>query len=209
MGDKIVENITDLLLEVIGYLTPITYLILLFSFFLKEKITFNIPSIFDNELLLLIALYGFGYLLRSLSIYLGVKRPFNIQKKIIDELSQKSSYKKAKETLIVENNLDDNITYSEIRNICLGKYPDISNKVYLFMFRSSLFFDLFIINLLFLIGILFDYLFSSSLFEISFESGVLVIIMIILMIPLLKARKRFFEISYKIPISNYLSKNLK
>lgn len=209
MGDKIVENITDLLLEVIGYLTPITYLILLLSLFLKENFTLNTPTIFDNELLLLIALYGFGYLLRSLSIYLGVKKPFNIREKIIDELSQKSTYKKVKEILIVENSLDESITYSEVRNICLGKYPDISNKVYLFMFRSSLFFDLFIINLICLIGVVLDFLFSSSLFKVSFESGILVIIMIILMIPLLKARKRFFEISYKIPISNYLSQKLK
>jgi hypothetical protein len=80
MGNKIVENITELLLEVIGYLTPIIYVVSIYSIILIRT-DIQYPRIFNNEFVLIISLYGFGYLIRSISIWIGSWSCFDLKRK--------------------------------------------------------------------------------------------------------------------------------
>ncbi len=205
MGDKIVENITELLLEVIGYLTPTIYMMSILKLILpSNEILF--PKILNNELVLIISLYGFGYLLRSISIWIGSWGFFDLKRKTNEEFKNNELFVLVKEDLKKKNLIGEATNYNEVRSICLGMYQEISNKVYLFMFRSSLFFDLFIINAFIVLVFIIDCLFSYSIFENSIEHKFMVLFLALSLYPLLKTRKRFFKISYKLPIRYYISK---
>lgn len=208
MGEKIVENITDLLLEIIGYITPSVYLLGVLYFFTTDEFSYSLPALFNNELLLLILLYATGYLIRTVSIQIAYLKWFNLKKSVVKELKKTEIFREVKRSIQEDLDIDKDLDFNSIRSLCLGKYPAVSNKVYLFMFRSSLFFDLFIINSFVIIAIIIDCFIGSELFLHSTIHYVGYGALVLLSVPLLNSRKRFFKISYSIPINNFLSKKL-
>lgn len=114
-----------------------------------------------------------------------------------------STYKSAKDFL-KSNSLSevDNMEFNEVRNILMSRNPEMDQKVYTFMFRSSLFDHISTISILICI------LVSTQLFiDLKFIKTDLIFkvfyCLLIPIIPLLGNSKRiFYSIAQRLPISN-------
>ncbi|MFV8361450.1 hypothetical protein [Flavobacterium sp. LS1P3] len=114
-----------------------------------------------------------------------------------------STYKSAKDFL-KSNSLSevDNMEFNEVRNILMSRNPEMDQKVYTFMFRSSLF------DHISTISILICLLVSTQLFiDLKFIKTDLIFkvfyCLLIPTIPLLGNSKRiFYSIAQRLPISN-------
>jgi len=114
-----------------------------------------------------------------------------------------STYKSAKDFLKT-NSLSEveNMEFNEVRNILMSRNPDMDQKIYTFMFRSSLF------DHISTIAILICILVTSQLFiDIHFIKTDLIFkvfyCLLIPIIPLLGNSKRiFYSIAQRLPLSN-------
>lgn len=114
-----------------------------------------------------------------------------------------STYKSAKDFLKANSISEvDNMEFNEVRNILMSRNPEMDQKVYTFMFRSSLFDHISTISILicFLVSIqlFIDFKFIKT--DLIFKVFYCVLIPII---PLLGNSKRiFYSIAQRLPISN-------
>jgi hypothetical protein len=114
-----------------------------------------------------------------------------------------STYKSAKDFLKANSLSEvDNMEFNEVRNILMSRNPEMDQKVYTFMFRSSLFDHISTISILICI------LVSTQLFiDFKFIKTDLIFkvfyCLLIPIIPLLGNSKRiFYSIAQRLPISN-------
>lgn len=114
-----------------------------------------------------------------------------------------STYKSAKDFLKANSLSEvDNMEFNEVRNILMSRNPEMDQKVYTFMFRSSLFDHISTISILICI------LVSTQLFiDLKFIKTDLIFkvfyCLLIPIIPLLGNSKRiFYSIAQRLPISN-------
>ena len=119
-----------------------------------------------------------------------------------------ATVKSAREYLKTENFVDvDEMKLNEMRNILMSRHPEMDEKVYTFMFRSSVFDHLGTIMLLVsIIGVfqLFIGMFFDNILFIKTESTYrFLYVLFLVLVPLLGNCKRmFFSISQRIPFSN-------
>lgn len=120
-----------------------------------------------------------------------------------EKATNSSSFKAAKDFLKAQNYSEvDNMKFNEVRNILMSRNPEMDQKVYTFMFRSSLFDHIstisIIICLLALIQLNVNFRFLKT--ELFFKVFYCLLIVII---PLLGNSKRiFYSIAQRLPISN-------
>ena len=114
-----------------------------------------------------------------------------------------STYKSAKDFLKANSLTEvDNMEFNEVRNIFMSRNPEMDQKVYTFMFRSSLFDHISTISILICI------LVSTQLFiDLKFIKTDIIFkvfySLLIPIIPLLGNSKRiFYSIAQRLPISN-------
>jgi hypothetical protein len=114
-----------------------------------------------------------------------------------------STFKSAKDFLKTNSLSEvDNMEFNEVRNILMSRNPEMDQKVYTFMFRSSLF------DHISTISILICMLVSTQLFiDFKFIKTDLIFkifyCLLIPIIPLLGNSKRFFySIAQRLPLSN-------
>ncbi len=114
-----------------------------------------------------------------------------------------STFKAAKDFLKNNNYSEvDGMKFNEIRNILMSRNPDMDQKVYTFMFRSSLFDHISTISIIICFLALVQLFVEFKFLKTDFIFKVFYCI-VILIIPLLGNSKRiFYSIAQRLPISN-------
>ncbi|MEO7977689.1 hypothetical protein [Flavobacterium sp.] len=114
-----------------------------------------------------------------------------------------STYKSAKDFLKSKSYTDvDNMAFNEIRNILMSRNPEMDQKVYTFMFRSSLFDHISTIAMIVCLLASFQFFIDLKLVKTEFLFKIFYCLLIVL-IPLLGNSKRiFYSIAQRLPISN-------
>ena len=215
MADKFLDNIAVLLLEVIGFISSPIYLFALSILIIDIDDELIEKLLGINIFVSILGIYVIGYIIRAISLFFSKLQYFNIISDIEAEITESEIYQAVINDISKKIQIDKKkIKFRDIRNIEFSKRPSIADKAYLFMFRANLFFDIFIVNLVFtLITLTYHlfYLFITCFFgefvnELNVISSlVLVFFALILWHPLLDARKYFFKISYSIPITHYIA----
>jgi hypothetical protein len=225
MGD-IIKNIKEFIWDIVGYLIPGLVLLILLNLILAPSIRIENEFLIDwkkfEEFLLILVGYTLGYVIYSITIlkikiqdFLFLKLSQNWIKfsKYLsfgweEYFQQSATFNEAKSFLKANGFNDtqvDNMKINEIRNILMSRNPGMDQKVYTFMFRSSLFDHLSTILILVVLCVIiqFGFAFSGIYFlKISTQFKVLYLIFLIL-IPLLGNCKRiFFSIAKRIPFFN-------
>jgi hypothetical protein len=161
MGD-IIKNIKEFIWDIVGYLVPGFLLIIILNLILSPQIAIENDFLIDwkelGEFLLLVVSYVLGYIVYSLTIF-KINMQDVILNKIIEMFPKNEKYfsnllstgweSKFKNSATFKNSVEfltsngykeaKNMEINEIRNILMSRDPSITQKVYTFMFRSSLF----------------------------------------------------------------------
>lgn len=233
MGD-LIASLKEFVWDIIGYLIPGFLFLLILNFILLPSISIENSFLVDwnlfNPVYIIIVLsYAVGFIIYSLTIFkvllqdifwkrlLKLKlfnpRP-NWEKAIKckisnnweEEFKASSTFNAAKDFL-ASNGISNvsNMKVNEVRNILMSRNPEMDQKVYTFMFRSSVFDHIETILLLVSFLALIQFIISRFGFhfmkmEIQF---VFIYIVFFLISGLLGNSKRvFFSISKRIPFSN-------
>lgn len=114
-----------------------------------------------------------------------------------------STFKAAKDFLKTNNYSEvDNMQFNEVRNVLMSRNPDMDQKVYTFMFRSSLFDHISTISIIVCLLALTQLTVDFRFLKTDFIFKVFYCLLIVL-IPLLGNSKRiFYSIAQRLPISN-------
>ena len=227
MGD-IIKNIKEFIWDIVGYLIPGFFLIIILNFILSPQIAIENDFLIDwnelGEFLLLVVSYVLGYIVYSLTIF-KINVQDQILKKLIKWFPKKQSYLSTflstgcesnfKKSATFKNSVEflsdnghkeaKNMRINEIRNILMSRDPSITQKVYTFMFRSSLFDHISTILIVVQLIVLFQIVFSF--FDVFFlkvsNQFIVIYILFMLFIPLLgKCKRIFFPRAMRIPFSN-------
>ncbi|WP_264529248.1 hypothetical protein [Flavobacterium sp. N502540] len=121
-----------------------------------------------------------------------------------DKAINSSSFKAAKDFLKANNvSYVDNMQFNEIRNILMSRNPDMDQKVYTFMFRSSLFDHISTIAIIVCLLVSLQLLVSDYKFIKTDLIFKVFYCLLVMFIPLLGNSKRmFYSIAQRLPISN-------
>lgn len=142
------DSFKEFVWDIIGYLIPGAYLVILVSFFVNESYIISIPVIFkENEILILIVVsYVLGYVVYGLGDFKEKIRGTNsYSKRILKPISVLPVFKESKRLMIAmdpkrkdfRHDLE-NIDVRGLRNIVMSYIPESDQKVYTFTFRSEL-----------------------------------------------------------------------
>lgn len=224
--ENIIQNLKEFIWDIIGYLIPGFLLIILGNFFLIPSVSFNNDFLFDwdhfGHYLIVVLSYCLGYVVYGITMF-----KIKIQDGLVDSISyfvdldfissrksdawkelfeSSGTFNNAKKFLS-ENGVDniDTFKVNEIRNMLMSRDPSMDQKVYTFMFRSSLFDHISTILMLIVISAIFQLVLKNwEISFIKFGTPYLIIYSIFLvLIPMLGDQKRkFFSISQRIPFSN-------
>jgi hypothetical protein len=225
MGD-IIKNIKEFIWDIVGYLIPGLTLLVILNLILDPSVKIKNEFLIDwakfEDFLLVLVGYILGYVVYSITIFkikrqdflfLKLSQKWNIFYKYLsygweNSFQQSATFTEAKSFLKTNgfNGVQvDNMKINEIRNILMSRDPRMDQKVYTFMFRSSLFDHLstILILVVLLVIIQFGFSFAGIYFlKISIQFKVLYLLFLML-IPLLGNCKRiFFPIAKRIPFSN-------
>lgn len=216
------ESFKEFIWDIIGYLLPGSYLLILLSVCINQNYFMAAPNnIFTDfypyifiviSYLLGHATYGLGLLKEEL---LGDN---SYLKKIEIEIKNRKAFVLSKDilskTLISKGRDGDlsNATVREVRNIIMSFIPEYDQKIYGFMFRSEVSNQSG--NISILIGILglFFSIFNcapANPFISDIPHITLYIILIIIYIFLRKTRNRFYAIAIGLPFSIYTANSIK
>ena len=227
MGD-VIKNIKEFIWDIIGYLIPGFLLVIIFNLIFLPSVGINNEFLIDwsefNEYLIIVVSYILGYVVYSLTI---VK--IRIQDYILDKMIQsipkfKNYFNKRKsngweqkfrESATFKNAVSflkdegykevNTMIISEIRNILMSRDPSMDQKVYTFMFRSSLFDHISTILLITVLLVFTQFLLSFwgiYFIKITPQFKVIYVVFLFLIPQLGKCKRIFFPIAKRIPFSN-------
>ncbi|MBQ0733945.1 hypothetical protein [Aquimarina celericrescens] len=227
MGD-IIKNIKEFIWDVVGYLIPGFLLILVFNLVFSPSVGIKNEFLIEwtqfNDYLIIVLSYILGYVVYSLTI-LKVRTQDKILNNLIRRFPKHKNtilnYKsdgweeKFKNSATFHNAVSflkengykkaDEMKINEIRNILMSRNPSMDQKVYTFMFRSSLFdhISTILLIVLFLVIIQFIFSFWNIYFLKTTPQFKIIYVVFLLLIPQLGRCKRiFFPIAKRIPFSN-------
>ncbi|WP_367330720.1 hypothetical protein [Sphingobacterium multivorum] len=226
MGE-IISSLKEFVWDIIGYLIPGFLLIITLNFFLMPDIGVENSFILDWEILnptyiIIVLAYVLGFVVYGLTMF-----KIYVQDRIIDKFQNKGIYKylekyhskfweknfeisptfkAAKDKLLAEHISNaSNMKINEVRNIFMSRSPEMDQKVYTFMFRSSVFDHTSTIMMLVVVMSIFAYCLSFlDIYFIKYEKLHIVLYLIFpfLCIRLGNAKRMFYSISQRIPMSN-------
>lgn len=227
MGD-VIKNIKEFIWDIIGYLIPGFLLVIIFNLIFLPSVGINNEFLIDwsefNEYLIIVVSYILGYVVYSLTM---VK--IRIQDYMLDKMTQSiprfknyfnkrksngweqkfresATFKNAVSFLKDEGYKETNtMSISEIRNILMSRDPSMDQKVYTFMFRSSLFDHISTILLITVLLVFIQFLLSFwgiYFIKINSQFKAIYIIFLFLIPQLGKCKRIFFPIAKRIPFSN-------
>ena len=231
----LVDALKAFFFDVLGFLIPGFYCILILSFLVLPQYKFE----FDygglnkewNSSILVIISYILGYCLYPLSDwsdkiifrfkFLKLKTQSQVESDI-DSSTELAICKVALTELLLKNDSTpvipavalDNMSARNLRSIIMSYIPEVDTKIYTFMFRSELCrlissFTLFISLLGLLLSIVNNIVISKILLKSDFKSIAVYSLLLLSCYFLTKARMRFLSIAYKIPFSIFIAKYFK
>jgi uncharacterized integral membrane protein len=228
MGE-IITSLKEFVWDIIGYLIPGFLLAIILNFSLMPSVRVENSFVIEWEILnatyiIIVLAYVLGFVVYSLTLF-----KIQIQNSLIVLLKNKNltlykffkkyhseyweesfltsaTFENAKAKLISEGIASANdMTISEMRNIFMSRNPEMDQKVYTFMFRSSLFDHTSTIMVLIVILAILNCF--TSHFAMSFmktETPHIVLYFCFFLLParLGNAKRIFYSISKRIPFSN-------
>ncbi len=219
------DSFKEFIWDVIGYLLPGTYLIILLQYCISKDflIEFNLSkqaADFYPYFFLTIAyilghiVYGFGWFKE------GILGKLSYTKKIEKKVSGKKAYLLAKKLItknLTEKELNEDFetaTVRDIRSIIMSYNPENDQKVYSFTFRSELAnqtgnISLVIGTLGFFVCILNYFGIKLQLFQCDTTHVWIYICLVVSYLFLRQTRNRFYAISMGLPFSIYTASEIK
>lgn len=142
------DSFKEFVWDIIGYLIPGLYLVILVSFFITRSYLIDLPIMFEgNEGVVLIVLsYVLGYIVYGLGdIKEKLRGKKSYSKQVLMPISKLPVFLESKEILkrkdpnnVSFNQKLDTIEVRELRNIVMSYVPEADQKIYTFTFRSEL-----------------------------------------------------------------------
>lgn len=226
MGD-LITSLKEFVWDIIGYLIPGFLLIISLNFFLIPEVGVHNEFMLDWEILnptyvIIVLAYVFGFIIYGLTHF-----KIYVQDNIIEKFKDKkihsflekyhskfweTGFQKsgtllaAKDKLITEGIVNaQNMKINEVRNIFMSRNPHMDQKVYTFMFRASVFDHISTIMMLFSLLAFIGFL--LGFFDIQFIKFETLHIILYFVFPFLcvrlgNAKRMFYSISQRIPLSN-------
>ncbi|MGE0077637.1 MAG: hypothetical protein AB7S48_07245 [Bacteroidales bacterium] len=219
------DSFKEFIWDIIGYLIPGLYLILVLSICIKQEFYSSSDYIgFDiglSTFFLITIGYVLGYVIYGFSWWKeSILGKYSYRERIEKEFQDKTTYKICKDLIEKKIKRQDNnqspiekMSLRELRNIVMSYIPESDQKIYTFTFRSELSNHIGNISLIIgLVGILSRYMPFLRFFSIMETNKTVTLFYFSLLIAfflLRYTRNRFYEISIKIPFSIFLAKENK
>jgi hypothetical protein len=214
------DSFKEFIWDIIGYLLPGTFLLIVLSVVINEKYFFDSKlATGTNNLfafIFIVLSYLLGYVIYGVSLVKeDIFKNDSYKQKIEAEISCNLAFTMCKQVYIKKENernlqVDANISVRQLRTQVMSYIPEQDQKIYTFTFRSEL--ANHTANILFLLGILgllfwgLQAIFPFSLFKTDLKFIILYFIFIIAFFSLRKTRDRFYDISMRVPFSMYMAK---
>jgi len=209
------DSFKEFIWDIIGYLIPGSYIIILSSVFVNKDYFIapesgSISKDFYPYIFIVISYllghvaYGFGWLKE---VILGKK---SFTKRIEENVSKRKAFILSKELIsksLLEKGIIDDLstaTVRDIRSIAMSYSQEQDQKIYTFTFRSDLSNQTGNISIVFgLLGIIFSIFkcLPIHLFKIGTKYVIVYVILIICYFLLRETRNRFYSISIGLPFS--------
>lgn len=226
MGDTI-SSIKEFIWDIIGYLIPGFLCIIMLNFFLSPSVTVSSSFLinwqqFNITYVIIVLSYALGFIVYSLTLL-----KITVQDYLIDKLKKYKRFKSLEkkhskyweigfktsatfalaQSFLVSKGFSNatSMQINEVRNILMSRNPEMDQKVYTFMFRSSVFDHISTLMLLFsLLGLIQAVFCLFDVYYIKTDTQYIVLYVLFLFLssPLGNAKRIFYSMSKRIPFSN-------
>jgi len=216
------ESIKEFVWDILGYVLPGAYFIILLSLFVNSKYWINLNLIFESQFypyVIIIISYLIGHVIYGLNILITKifsKKSYTL--KIENKIKTETNYILSLQILGGKTKIKgisydfEKASFRDLRNIVMSCFPEQDQKIYTFTFRAEISNHVGIIS--FLIGTLGLVFFtinifcSLDIFNLKNIDVFFYILLILSYFPLSLMRNRFYKISMYLPFSLYTSKFL-
>lgn len=218
-----VDSFKEFIWDIIGYLLPGSYAIILLSVCVNEDYYLTTKLGNDSNdfstLVFIVVSYLLGYVVYGFGLLKGkILGKYSYEKKIEAKISSRKAFELSKKLIsdsFKEKEITEDfssVTTRELRNFAMSFIPEQDQKIYTFTFRSELSNQTANVSLLIgLIG-LFSYVFPSISFNLFKTDPALIILylcLIVCYILLRQTRNRFYAISIGLPFSIFTANAIK
>lgn len=217
------DSFKEFIWDIIGYLLPGSYILILLSTCINEKYFVSSSIIEDNQefypfifivisYLLGYVAYGFGWFKEN------IRGKYSYVKKIESKVASRKAFALSKQLIsdsLKEKGISDdlsNATVRDLRSIAMSFMPEQDQKIYTFTFRSDLSNQTANISIVVgVLGIIFSIFFSSNLsvFKTDLSYIIIYVCLLLCYLFLRETRNRFYAISIGLPFSIYTANAIK
>lgn len=216
------DSFKEFIWDIIGYLLPGSFLLILLSSCINQEYQFSTPLINEKTNLFgfvfMIVSYVLGHLIYGFGLLKEkVLGKYSYIKRIEKGITKRQAFNIAKELLKnalvakgVSNDLDA-ASPRDIRNLAMSFIPEADQKIYTFTFRSEL--SNHSANICLMVGFI-GLMFSIfekiyiPLFVVDLPHNILYCVLVISYFLLIQTRNRFYAITIGLPFSIYSAKAL-
>lgn len=210
------ESFKEFIWDIIGYILPGAYCLILISLSVNSNYWLNVDSIFDSKYypyVIVIISYLLGYAVYGLNLLIQKKvfKEKSYTKKAENEIKKRISYQMTMS--ILQKRFQDkglnfdssNATVRDLRSIAMGFFPEQDQKVYTFAFRADIANHAGTISFLFgvlgLLSPIINCIIPFDLFNIDCIHIILYIMLVISYFLFSSMRNMFYAISLGLPFS--------
>lgn len=217
------ESFKEFIWDIVGYILPGAYCLILLSISVHSDYWLNVDSIFSNKYypyVIVIISYLLGYAIYGLNIIIQNKifGEKSHTKTIENKINKRISYQTTKSILqkkFQEKGIDsdlENASLRDLRSIVMGFFPEQDQKTYTFAFRADIANHAGTISLFFgILGLLSSIINYISPFNVMIVDTIHIMLYIILVFsyfPFSSMRDHFYEFSQNLPFSLLLSSEI-
>lgn len=210
------ESFKEFIWDVIGFILPGVYCLILTSISVSNNYWLNLDSVFDSKYytyIIVIISYLLGYAIYGLNllVYKHLLKNRSYIKKIEDKVKNRISYQTTLQILKNRYNKkgicfdSNNATVRDLRSIAMGLFPEQDHKIYTFTFRADIANHAGSISLLFgtlgLLSWVINYITPFDVVNVDYIHKVLYIVLIIFYFLFASMRNHFYAISIGLPFS--------
>jgi len=210
------ESFKEFIWDILGYILPGAYCLILMSLSVNSNYWLNIGSVFESHYypyVIVIISYLLGYAVYGLNIFIQNKvfGEKSYTKKIENKIEKRISYQITMSILqkkFQKKGIDfdsNNATLRDLRSIAMGFFPEQDQKVYTFTFRAEIANHAGIISFLFgvlgLLSAIINWITPFDFVIIDSTHIALYIILVISYFLFSSMRNRCYDISLGLPFS--------
>jgi len=210
------ESFKEFIWDIIGYILPGAYCLILMSLSVDSDYWLNVDSVFNSQYypyVIVIISYLLGYAVYGLNIIIQNKifGEKSYTKIIENNVKKRISYQTTKSILqkkFQDKGIDfdpNNATLRDLRNIAMGFFPEQDQKIYTFSFRADIANHAGTISFLFgvlgLLSAIINCIMTFHVIIVDMTHIVLYILLVISYFLFSSMRDRFYAISLSLPFS--------